>query len=181
MRERPTCSCGKAFRTKLRLVTHAKDTGHEIDDAYRAPVPEPVKARVKPALFCPYCAAEAVLIMSSAELYSSGRDYGPAWVCRPCRAWVGCHPRSTTPLGRLANAELRAAKIRAHAAFDPLWRSKMAREGCQQHVARGAGYAWLADRLGMPRDQCHIGMFDVAECDRVVALCCSLGARRDAV
>ena len=45
------------------------------------------------------------------------------WHCWPCGAYVGVHKNSPdhAPLGRLANAELRKMKIKAHAAFDKLW------------------------------------------------------------
>lgn len=67
---------------------------------------------------CPYCERPAEFLASSARVYH-GRDYGPVWACLPCAAWVGCHKGTTQPLGRLANAELRKAKMAAHAAFDP--------------------------------------------------------------
>lgn len=85
------------------------------------------------------------------------------WVCWACRAWVGCHDDDLTrPLGRLANAELRQAKIAAHAAFDGIWRGKM---------RRGAAYRWLAAQLGIDARDCHIGMFDVDQCRRAVEAC----------
>jgi hypothetical protein len=75
---------------------------------------------------------------------------------------VGTHKNSKEhkPLGRLANAELRAAKKRAHAAFDPLWKSG--------HMKRGSAYAWLSDTLGIDKKDAHIGMFDVERCNAVV-------------
>lgn len=118
---------------------------------------------------CDYCGREAAFLPSSAELYQ-GRDYGPAWACLPCGAWVGCHP-DDRPLGRLADKTLRTAKQAAHAAFDPLWRARMARDGLTQGKARGKGYKWLAAQMGLTRQECHIGMFDVAQCQRVVAIC----------
>ncbi len=115
--------------------------------------------------------------MSSAELYN-GRNYGPMWLCRPCAAWVGVHNNSPRylPLGRLANAELRAAKQAAHAVFDPLWQRKLIpdrrpRQKGEKKRARGDGYHWLADQLGIPFEQCHIGLFDVETCKRVIAIC----------
>ncbi len=115
---------------------------------------------------CPYCGAEAALHRSSAKFYR-GRDYGPVWACVPCQAWVGCHPGTSTPLGRLANKELRQAKMRAHAAFDPLWK----RINGERKMSRGNAYRWLSDRLGIPFDDCHIGMFDIDTCGRVVEVC----------
>jgi hypothetical protein len=85
------------------------------------------------------------------------------WRCIPCKAYVGCHPDSDWPLGRLANAELRAAKVRAHAAFDPMWR----RGG----MTRNDAYTWLAKALGIERECCHIGEFDVELCESVVSVC----------
>lgn len=119
---------------------------------------------------CPYCNKPAVHHESSAHLYR-GRDYGPVWECAPCAAYVGCHGKSKTPLGRLANADLRRAKIAAHAAFDPLWRGKMARDGCSQKEARSAGYQWLAKELNMDPAKCHIALMDEFDCQRVVAVC----------
>ncbi len=121
---------------------------------------------------CPYCGKPAVLELDSSKAYS-GRNYGPIWACWPCGAWVGCHRNSRrhTPLGRLANQSLRTLKREAHAAFDPFWRAKMAFEGCNQGTARQAAYRWLAEQMGLDKKACHIGMFDEAQCRRVVDLC----------
>ena len=66
----------------------------------------------------------------------------------------------TKPLGRLANAELRQWKQRAHAAFDPVWKAR--------HMSRRDAYAWLAGQMGIKPQDCHIGMFDVNQCRAVV-------------
>lgn len=66
---------------------------------------------------------------------------------------------------------IRQAKQDAHAAFDVLWRAKWKRDLCDKHEARGAGYRWLAEQLGIPAEQCHIGMFDVETCKRATAIC----------
>lgn len=120
-------------------------------------------------VICPYCQADAVFT-DSAEVYG-GRSYGMIWLCRPCKSWVGVHKGSNHALGRLANAELRIAKQLAHEYFDPLWKKKMARDGCSKTKARRAGYRWLSKQLGIPYKKTHIGMFDVADCRRVVNLC----------
>ena len=41
-------------------------------------------------------------------------------------------------------------------------------------MKRGEAYRWLAERLSMAREDCHIGMFDVADCQRVVEACIEL-------
>lgn len=120
---------------------------------------------------CPYCGKRSV-VATGAKVYPNRPDLSDGWyfACWPCRAWVGTHERSGKPLGRLANAELRSAKQRAHAVFDPLWKAKMRRDKVSQKVARGAGYTWLADQLGIKPEDCHIGEFSVEQCEEVVRL-----------
>lgn len=109
---------------------------------------------------CPYCDQPAKL-EDSAIVYG-GRSYGLIWDCRPCDAYVGVHKntKDNIPLGRLANAELREWKKRAHAAFDPAWKSGL--------LSRKEAYARLQTMLGMTASEAHIGKFDVADCKRVV-------------
>lgn len=112
-------------------------------------------------VFCPYCGNRAEYV-DSAVVY--GRSYGMIYLCRNCMAYVGVHKGTDKPLGRLANAELRHWKKRAHAAFDPLWQ-----RGCFRG-RRSNAYAWLAQKMGLPIKQTHIGMFDVSECRRVIQI-----------
>lgn len=119
---------------------------------------------------CPYCQAPARLV-DSEELY--GRSYGYAWVCskRPvCDAYVGCHPGTTKPLGRLADKPLRDAKMKAHQVFDPRWRN-VQEPGRTKRQTRMRAYAWLATQLGITNQECHIGLFDLETCAQVVAVC----------
>lgn len=123
-------------------------------------------------ILCPYCEAPAVLVSGDVIYpYRSDLRAKRFWLCQPCDAYVGCHAApqgdGTVPLGRLANAELRQAKIAAHAAFDPLWHQARPK----RPMKRKAAYTWLAEQLGIPRKQCHIGKFDVEQCKRVVELC----------
>lgn len=120
---------------------------------------------------CPYCQQNTEFV-SSAVVYH-GRDYGMIYLCRDCRAWVGVHKGTSNPLGRLADAELREWKKKAHAAFDPTWVRRV-KHGKGKGRARQQAYGWLAEALGIPREQCHIGMFDVEMCKKVVEIC--LGA-----
>ena len=124
------------------------------------------------APICPYCDSPSKLVGGDV-IYPhrpdlSGKKF---YHCDPCGAWVGCHPKSTRALGRLANVVLREAKRQAHAAFDPLWKAKIKRHGVPKWEARGAGYAWLAKQLGISADDCHIGMMDEAMCRRVIEVC----------
>ena len=122
---------------------------------------------------CAYCGSKVELRMTSKHVYG-GRDFGPVWTCSnypTCDAYVGVHKSSNQPLGRVANKELRKWKKDAHALFDPLWRLKQRREGLSKKKARDAAYTWLAEQLGIEKDDCHIGMFDVDMCKRVVDVC----------
>jgi hypothetical protein len=118
---------------------------------------------------CPYCGGVPEITRhdipsASAARYPYRKDYGPVWVCPGCEARVGCHPRTEESLGRLADAELRAAKMAAHEAFDPLWKDG--------HVSRREAYLWLARRLGYGDDaEVHVGWMSAEECRRVVEVC----------
>jgi len=118
---------------------------------------------------CDYCGEDAELVKSS-KVYGPGRNYGWMWVCWKCKAWVGCHDGTKNALGRLADSELRQAKMAAHAAFDPLWRDHPDPPwGRPGH--RKSAYTWLADQLNLSPRHCHIGQMGVAMCQRVVAAC----------
>lgn len=131
-------------------------------------------------LLCPYCGNTSKLVTGK-EVYPHRHDLHDKYfyTCAPCKAWVGCHPGTTTPLGRLANAELRRAKSKAHAAFDPLWKTAIKR-GRKKKEARSSGYAWLSEQLNIHPDDCHIGMFDVDMCSRVVDVCEPFTKQREA-
>lgn len=122
---------------------------------------------IRLARICPYCGAKPVYTDSSVVYRKS---YGMIYLCIPCNAFVGVHEGTDKPLGRLANAELRLWKKRAHAVFDVLWKHKEAC-GTPHHKARQAAYKWLSKELGLPPQHTHIGMFDVGLCKKVVALC----------
>lgn len=126
---------------------------------------------------CPYCGAWServggdVIYPHRPDLYEK-----TFYLCRPCWAYVGCHPGTDKPLGRLADAELRKWKSRVHAEFDPIWQARWERKAAEdpkykKAMARGGRYKALADLLGIPREDCHIGMFDVDTCKRAVEIC----------
>lgn len=61
---------------------------------------------------CPFC-NNSVSLVDSAKVYS--RSYGLIYLCDSypkCDARVGCHSGTITPLGTLANAELRRWRSR---------------------------------------------------------------------
>lgn len=122
------------------------------------------------AEICPYCEGIPVLLKYGKLNYPYKQDFGSIFVCVPCQAWVGCHKGTETPLGRLANKELRDAKQVAHSFFDGLWKRKISK-GYTKEDARSAAYKWLAKQLGTLEMYTHIGMFDIDQCNKVVEVC----------
>lgn len=115
-------------------------------------------------LFCAYCSKPTELVGGDV-IYPHRPDLAEKkfYRCVPCEAYVGCHPGTETPLGRVANVVLRTLKMRAHEAFDPLWRGGA--------MKRKEAYAWLREAMGLKESECHIGMFNEAQCQEVVRLC----------
>lgn len=115
---------------------------------------------------CPYCGAEAVLRSGDYVYHHPKYKNHKVWVCSnfpKCDSYVGCHKGTDKPLGRMADHDLRVMKMMAHKAFDVLWRKKS--------MTRRDAYAWLAGELGLPIEKCHIGMFDISMCRRVIEVC----------
>ena len=114
---------------------------------------------------CPYCGKEAKLVTGDV-IYPHRPDLEEKlfYHCKPCDAYVGTHVKTGEPYGRLANKELRAARNKAHMFFDKLWKYSYSR------MTRKEAYAWLAHQMGLLKDDCHIGDFDVQQCNKVAEL-----------
>jgi hypothetical protein len=120
---------------------------------------------------CPHCGNHAELV-TGAVLYPHRADLAHLkfWRCAPCNAYVGCHRKGavsdgvrsdgTLPLGKLANPQERTWRSRAHAAFDPLWKSA--------RISRSDAYELLATGMGLDKKDCHIGSFTVEQCMKVI-------------
>lgn len=104
-------------------------------------------------LTCPECGAPMVLRTSR---------YGPFYGCSTYPACKGSHGahKNGIPLGTPANAATKLARIEAHEVFDTLWK--------RRGMSRWEAYRWLATELKLTPDQCHIGLFDEAQCQRVI-------------
>jgi hypothetical protein len=98
---------------------------------------------------CPYCGG-TVSKTSNANLYDREYGNGMCYMCDTCEASVGCYDDGT-PLGRLADKELKDLKMQAHAKFDPLWKDGS--------MKRKDAYKWLANKLRIRVEDCHIGYF----------------------
>lgn len=115
-------------------------------------------------LICPYCGAPTELI-SSSEIYGDkAAPSSRSRICRPCQAWVSCHPYSDQAQGSVAKASLRKMRYKAHQAFDRIWR-----EGFKS--SRFKAYSWLSLRLGIPRHLVHMAYFNEEECERTIEIC----------
>jgi len=107
-------------------------------------------------LMCPECGAPMELRPSR---------FGQFWGCTRyratgCKGSHGAHPDGS-PLGIPANAATKAARVRAHAAFDLLWKEK--------HVdSRKAAYRWMQERLELSPEQAHIGSFSIEQCEALI-------------
>lgn len=119
----------------------------------RAPKPSYERVEVK----CPHCGEKAHLSVGK-EVYGGRPDLYeiPIFICRPCKAWVGCHPGTKKPLGTPANEETRKARSLAHATFDPLWK--------KGYMTRGCAYGWMRKQMGLSKEASHIAMMTKEQC-----------------
>ena len=88
------------------------------------------------------------------------------YVCQrypDCDAYVGVFKDNRTPKGTLANSELRNKRIRAHRAFDEIWKSGI--------MSRGQAYQWMQHKFGLSKDQAHIGYFSDYLCLQLIEAC----------
>ncbi len=115
-------------------------------------------------VICPDCGAPMVLRETRRLTYHNGdprKFYGCSnWP--ECSGVHGAHPDGT-PMGIPANKETRQARKEAHQAFDAYWLGR--------GWGRDEAYNWLAWKLDIDGDDCHIAMFDLATCKRVIEIC----------
>lgn len=86
-----------------------------------------------------------------------------------CGAYVGCHQGTENSLGSPAHGDLRKARIAVHALFDPLWQRKM-EKGFKKKEARNSGYAWLAEKMEIAFDDCHVSQFNLTQCNQAIKI-----------
>lgn len=113
---------------------------------------------MKDQIKCTYCGTSAEWVENK-EVY--GKNYGTSymiWLCRNCGAYVGCHNNTKQPKGTFADAELRKARMEAHAVIDPLWQSKK--------YKRNTVYKRLSEAFGGER--IHVGESDIQKCKEII-------------
>ena len=121
----------------------------------------------KTQINCPYCGAVAILRPANQVYQASPQANGKhLYVCRnwpKCDSYVGVHEFDLSPMGTLANGNLRHKRILAHKALEKYQRiTKM---------DRWATYLWLEGKLGLDKQNTHIGLFSEETCDEVIKLC----------
>lgn len=123
-------------------------------------------------VLCQYCHKPAKL-KKGADLFPDYPEFANSnyWVCAPCRARVGCHEGTETPLGSLADGKLRAVRKMGHEAFDPIWKFMVNLKGGKPHDFRQRMYGWLADELGIPVKDCQFGGMPYEKCLLAVKRC----------
>jgi len=115
---------------------------------------------------CPYCGALATLRPASFVYGSDSKSGHYLYVCDRyphCNAYVGAHRKNLTPMGTLANGDLRNKRIKAHHAFDLLWK--------QGPMTKSQAYRWMQAKFALRSDQAHIGKFSEYMCDQLIAVC----------
>lgn len=106
---------------------------------------------------CPDCGGPMTLRPSQ---FRGGQYYAcNRWPS--CRGAHGAH-HDGSPKGFPGNAKTRAARIRAHDAFDRLWKTG----GMSRHEA----YAWMRQVMGMTRKQAHIAKMTADQCEALITL-----------
>lgn len=110
---------------------------------------------------CPECGGTMILFQAAKNFYLCTTD--------TCSCRHTAHDDGD-PTGVPADASTREARTKAHAAFDPLWQQKV-------FPNRSRAYSWLAKQLKIAPIDCHMGAFDKAMCERVVAICSTFIAK----
>ena len=131
------------------------------------------KAKYAKPARCPYCNAP-MIFRKAAEIYRDPTRMDCMYVCNRypiCNTYVGTHSGTAIPLGTPANKELRILRIKAHKEFDKLWK--------QNVMSRDLAYQWLADYLGLKRQDAHIGMCGEYQCKALIEKCQELRLFRD--
>jgi hypothetical protein len=115
---------------------------------------------------CVECTSNVPVLVSSTKIYGDRPDIPqkPIWLCR-CGAYTGCHKGTINPVGRCAGPETRHLRMKVHALLDPIWKDAQG----PRNKARRKAYRDLAEALGVPEEEAHIGYMDAGMCRRAIA------------
>lgn len=114
------------------------------------------------AMRCPYCGSR-VIYRSADGIYRDNSRNTMLYVCShypKCDVYVRTHTGTNIPVGTMADRKLRALRKEAHYYFDQLHKS-----GC---MTRTSAYQWLADFIGAPVSEAHIGYLGEYYCRQII-------------
>ena len=91
------------------------------------------------------------------------RMYGKFYGCikwPECNGTHGAHQKTGKPMGIPANAETKKVRIKAHEAFDTLWKNN--------GLTRKEAYNWMQEILELTKEEAHISRFDKKTCEKLI-------------
>lgn len=108
-------------------------------------------------LKCPECGADLV--------FKATGKFGPFYGCVNWPKCNGAHSAHDdgTPMGVPADQATRTKRREAHNSFDSL--------RIELCWSRRHSYAWLAARMNLSSVKCHIGRFNINQCEQVIVIC----------
>ena len=117
---------------------------------------------------CPYCDSPTLQVTGD-EIYGQGRGYGHIKMFKcpgTCDAYSGSKLEYgvRVSMGSLANKQLRELRKKCHKFFDAQWKGKP-----NEKLARRKCYVWLQNFTNLPDELAHIGMFNVEQCETLIA------------
>jgi len=124
---------------------------------------------------CPYCKSP-IVYRSADGIYKENSRNTMLYVCSrypECDAYVRVHTGTRIPVGTLANHELRRLRREAHQHFDRLHLSGV--------MSKQDAYRWLADLIGSPMSEAHIGHMGEYYCRLVIDKSRELLERRSGI
>lgn len=122
---------------------------------------------IKKPQCCPYCGAEVIRAHVSECYLDTNKvnaDYY-IYMCSnypECDAYIKENPKLKIPQGSLANKNLRELRQRAHYFFNQLYLY-------EDYKIKDA-YMWLASEMNLDGRECHISLFDEAQCLKCIEL-----------
>lgn len=109
-------------------------------------------------LECPECNGKMVLRNSRFGLFYGCMKFPQ------CKATHGAHQHNGKPLGTPANKETKRWRMKAHDAFDRLWKNG-------GELSRSGAYKWMQEKMSLPAEEAHIGMFTAFQCKELLKHC----------
>jgi ssDNA-binding Zn-finger/Zn-ribbon topoisomerase 1 len=110
---------------------------------------------------CPYCKSDMILKETSKFKYKNGQNK-KFYSCinfPNCNGSHGASPEGE-PLGVPATKEVKDWRIKAHNAFDKLWKNGK--------MTKNEAYSWISNK--MAKKKIHIGELDKIDCEKIIQI-----------